>query len=143
MSDRVFGLICILLAGFFIWQATQIETGFIVDPMGPRAFPIVVGVGLAAAAVYPIVRPDPRPHWPAAGRLLEIAFAVALMIAYAQVLPKLGFVGSTAIAAALLSWRLGSKPMTAALAGGAISILIYAVFHLVLGLSLARGPWGF
>jgi putative tricarboxylic transport membrane protein len=143
MSDRIFGVLCILLAGFFIWQATQIQTGFIVDPMGPKAFPIVIGVMLAVAAIYPIVRPDPRPDWPAAGRLVEIVFAVALMLAYAQLLPRIGFVVATAATAALLSWRLGAKPVMAGLAGIAIAVLIYAVFHLILGLSLARGPWGF
>ncbi len=143
MSDRVFGVVCILLAGFFIWQATLIETGFIVDPMGPKAFPIVIGVTLAIAAIYPIVRPDPRPDWPAAGRLLEIVFAVAVMIAYALALPRFGFVLSTAVAGGLLSWRLGTKPLAAAAAGIAIAVGIYVIFHLVLGLTLAPGPWGF
>jgi putative tricarboxylic transport membrane protein len=143
MSDRVFGIVCILLAAFFVWQATLIETGFIVDPMGPRAFPIVIGITLAAAAIYPIVRPDPRPDWPAAGRLLEILFAVAVMIAYALALPRFGFVLSTAVTAALLSWRLGTRPAVAAAAGIAIAIGIYVIFHLILGLTLAKGPWGF
>jgi putative tricarboxylic transport membrane protein len=111
--------------------------------MGPKAFPIVIGVTLALAAAYPIIRPDPRPDWPAAGRLLEIVFAVALMIAYAQFLPRVGFVAATAVAAGLLSWRLGAKPVMAAVAGVVIAVLIHVVFHLVLGLSLARGPWGF
>ena len=143
MSDRVLGVACILLAGFFIWQATLIETGFIVDPMGPKAFPIVIGITLAIAAIYPIVKPDPRPDWPAAGRVLEIVFAVAIMIAYAMALPRFGFVLSTAVAAGLLSWRLGSRPPAAAVAGIAIAAGIYLIFHLVLGLTLARGPWGF
>ncbi len=143
MSDRIFGVFCALLAGFFIWQATQIQTGYIVDPMGPRAFPIAIGVTLALAAVYLIVRPDAHAGWPAAGRLAEIVFAAALMLAYAQALPRIGFVASTATAAALLSWRLGSRPLMAVVAGIAIAVLIYVIFHLILGLTLARGPWGF
>ncbi len=132
-----------MLAALFIWQATQIETGFIVDPLGPSAFPIIIGVVLALGGLYAIVRPDAAPDWPAPGRLLEIVFAVAVMIAYALVLPSLGFVLSTAVAASLLGWRLGSGPVSAALAGVAIAVGIYVIFHLILGLSLARGPWGF
>jgi putative tricarboxylic transport membrane protein len=143
MSDRVFGIACVLLSGFFIWQATQIQTGFIVDPLGPKAFPYIIGAMLAIGGIYPIVRPDPSPDWPAIGRIVEIIFAVAIMIAYAEVLPPLGFVVSTAVAAALLSWRLGSRPLVAVVAGIAIAVLIYGIFHLVLGLTLARGPWGF
>ena len=143
MSDRIFGVVCVLLAAFFIWQATQIEAGFIVDPMGPKAFPIVIGIVLAFGGLYPILKPHPQPDWPAGGRLLEIVFAVGVMIAYALVLPRFGFTLSTAVAAALLGWRLGSRPIVAALSGIAIAVAIYAIFHLILGLSLARGPWGF
>jgi putative tricarboxylic transport membrane protein len=65
------------------------------------------------------------------------------MIAYAQVLPEIGFVASTAIAAAVLSWRLGSRPLNSVLAGIGIAAIIYVIFHTILGLNLARGPWGF
>ena len=65
------------------------------------------------------------------------------MIAYAMVLPRIGFVVATAVAAGLLGWRLGSGPVAAAVGGVAIAVGIYVVFHLILGLSLARGPWGF
>ena len=143
MSDRLFGGACLLLAAFFIWQATQIRLGFIVDPLGPRVFPIIIGVVLAVGGLYPLLRPDPRPEWPTAAGLLEIVFAVAVLIAYAALLPRLGFTASTAIAATLLSWRLGSRPLTALASGIVIAVGIYVIFHLVLGLSLARGPWGF
>ena len=55
----------------------------------------------------------------------------------------LGFVIATAFAAAFLSWRLGAGIIQAVIAGVAISVGIYVVFHLALGLSLARGPLGF
>ena len=45
-----------------------------------------------------------------------------------------------------LSSELGpywQNPLLALVAGVAIAVGIYVVFHLVLGLSLARGPWGF
>ncbi|MCA1972740.1 MAG: tripartite tricarboxylate transporter TctB family protein [Caenispirillum sp.] len=142
-SDRIFGGVGLALAAFFIWQATQIELGFSSDPLGPRSFPIIIGGVMALACIYPLVKPDPEADWPGIGRLLEIALAVAVLIAYALALPIVGFVLATAVAAGILSWRLGSRPTGAALAGIGISVGIYVVFHLVLGLSLARGPWGF
>lgn len=143
MADRSLGLFCVALAAFFIWQATQIQVGIIVDPLGPSAFPIIIGATLGLAGLYPIFRPDPAPEWPALARLLEIGFAVALMIAYAMALPLVGFVIATFVAAGILSWRLGAPPLKAVLAGIGTSIGIYAVFHLILGLTLARGPLGF
>ena len=143
MSDRIFGGIGLLLAAFFIWGATQIELSFISDPVGPRTFPMIIGAVLGLASLVILLRPDAEPHWPPLGRIAEIAGAVAVMVAYALLLPKLGFVIATAGASGILTWRLGTRPVWAVVTGIATSLGIYAVFHLVLGLSLARGPLGF
>ncbi|WP_457937657.1 tripartite tricarboxylate transporter TctB family protein [Mesorhizobium sp. 10J20-29] len=143
MSDRILGGICVALAAFYIWGATQIQLSFISDPVGPRTFPIIIAVLVGLSGLAIMLRPDPEPEWPAMGRFLEIAAAVVVLVAYAQVLPELGFVISTAFAAAFLSWRLGAGPIQATIAGILIAVGIYVVFHLILGLSLARGPFGF
>ena len=143
MSDRIFGGIGLALAVFFVWQATRIELSFISDPLGPRAFPIIIGILLGLASLVILVRPDAAPKWPRAGRLFEIAVSVAVMVAYAMLLPEVGFVIATAVAAAYLTWRLGTGPLWALVTGAGTSLGIYAVFHLILGLSLARGPLGF
>lgn len=143
MSDRIFGGIGLALAIFFIWGAFQVELSFIVDPIGPRTFPIIIGTLLGIASLVILLRPDPEPAWPALPRLLEIGAAAVVMLAYAVLLPELGFVIATAIAAAYLTWRLGTAPLQSLVAGVLTSVGIYVVFHLVLGLSLARGPLGF
>ena len=143
MSDRILGGASVVLAIFFIWAATQIELSFLSDPVGPKTFPIIIGVMVGVAGLVIMLRPDPEPQWPALGRILEIVAAVVVMVAYAELLPELGFVIATAIAAAFLSWRLGAGPIQAVIAGIAISVGIYVIFHLILGLSLARGPFGF
>ncbi len=143
MGDRLFGGIGLALAAFFIWQATNIQTSFITDPVGPKTFPIIIGVLLGVSSVVIMLRPEPRPDWPAAGRLAEIGLAVVVLLAYTYALPEVGFVIATAVAAAFLSWRLGTAPVQALIAGIGISVGIYVVFHLILGLSLAKGPFGF
>ena len=143
MNDRVLGGIGLAVSVVFIWMATQIELSFISDPVGPKTFPIIIGVMFALASLVMVLKPDPDPHWPAAGRLIELGATLLVLIGYAQLLPVLGFVIATAITAAYLSWRLGAKAIAAVTAGLCISFGIYAVFHLILGLSLARGPLGF
>ena len=142
-SDRVFGLIGIAVAVFYAWQATTIQESFIQDPVGPKVFPYIIAVILGLTSFVFVLKPDPDPEWPKIGRFAEIGIATLVLVAYALFLPEVGFLVSTAIGAAFLSWRLGSKPFPALLAGAGISVLIYTVFHLVLGLSLAKGPWGF
>lgn len=143
MSDRIFGGIGLILAIFFGIQATMIETAFISDAVGPSVFPIAVAVVMGLSSLYFLLKPDPEPDWPRAGRLAEIGLAALAMFAYAQLLPVLGFVIATVFAAGYLSWRLGARPLEAVLVGLGSSVGIYVVFHLVLGLSLARGPLGF
>lgn len=143
MSDRVFGGIGLALAAFIVWGAMQIELSFISDPVGPRTFPIIIAVVMGVSSLVVLLRPDPDPHWPALPRLLEIGGAVVVMVGYALLLPDLGFVLATAIASAWLTWRLGTAPLWSVVAGVLIAVGIYVVFHLILGLSLAEGPWGF
>ena len=142
MADRILGVIGLALAAFYIWQATQIQVSFISDPIGAKTFPIIIGLLLGISSLVILLRPDPEPDWPVAGRLMEIGAAILVLLAYAYFLPDLGFVIATTLAAAYLAWRLGAPPLHAIAAGVAIAVGIYVVFHLILGLSLARGPFG-
>lgn len=143
MSDRALGGAGLALSAFYIWQATRIQESFISDPVGPKGFPFIIGAALAVASLVVILRPDPAAQWPAPAKLLEILLAAGVMVAYGMLLPELGFVIATLLAAAYFSWRLGARPVEAGAAGVAISLGIYAVFHLALGLTLAEGPLGF
>lgn len=142
MTDRIFGAAMVALAAFFIWGAFQIQLSFITDPLGPRAFPIVIGIVLGICGLVVALRPDPDPEWPALSRIIEVGAAAVVFIAYGQLLPDLGFLICTFGVGAYLSWRLGSRPLEALLAGAILSIGIYVIFHLILGLNLARGPFG-
>ena len=143
MSDRIFGGFGLLLAIFYIWAATIIKDSFMVDVVGPRAFPYMVGTVLAICSIYFMIRPDSEPVWPAFRKFSEIVFAAAVMLLYAWALPEFGFLISTVFATAYLTWRLGTKPFWSLVTGVLTSGGIYIVFHLILGLSLAKGPLGF
>lgn len=143
MSDRILGGLGLLLSIGMIFAATQLPVPFISDPVGSKTFPIIVAVVMGLASLVILLRPDPAPMWPEMGRLVEIAAAVAVLVAYAMLLPEAGFVIATAVAAAYLSWRLGSPILAALLAGVLTSVGLYVIFRLILGLSLAEGPLGF
>ena len=113
------------------------------DAVGPRAFPYGIATVMALSSLWFLFKPDPEPEWPRMGRLAEIGLAALVMLAYAQLLPVLGFVIATAFASAYLTWRLGSTLVQSAIIGVSTALGIYVIFHLVLGLSLARGPLGF
>ncbi|MEC7300473.1 MAG: tripartite tricarboxylate transporter TctB family protein [Pseudomonadota bacterium] len=143
MSDRIFGVFGILLSIGYVFAALAIEESFLSDAVGPKAFPLIIAAILGLSSLAIVLRPDAEPQWPTLGRLAEIAAAVVVMILYAEMLPVAGFVIATAFAAAYLGWRLGSSALESVFVGVGTSVGIYVIFHLVLGLSLARGPFGF
>ena len=143
MSDRIFGVFGLLLAIGYVFAALAIEESFLSDAVGPKAFPLIIATILGLSSLVIALRPDAEPEWPALGRLVEVFAAVVVMILYAEMLPVAGFVIATAFAAGYLAWRLGSHPIEAVAVGIGTSVGIYVIFHLLLGLSLAKGPFGF
>jgi putative tricarboxylic transport membrane protein len=143
MSDRIFGAATIALSLLMMWATGLIEESFIQDPLGPKAFPLVIAGIMGISGLVIIFKPDAEPHWPSAVKLAELAATVGVFIAYAQTLPIAGFVLSTSVATAFLIWRLGGTTRQSLIGGVVIAIGIYAVFQHLLGLNLAKGPWGF
>jgi putative tricarboxylic transport membrane protein len=98
---------------------------------------------LAACGVAMFLRPDEDPVWPHRRKQIQLLWTIGAMILYVQFLPVVGFLVATAIGAGFLSWQLGASVKQACWGGFSISVSIYVVFKLILGLSLARGPFGF
>lgn len=142
-SDRVLGGVGLALAAFYAWAATIIPESFAQDVIGPKTFPFILAAIMAICSLYFLIRPNPEPRWPGLGRLAEIAAALVVMFAYAETLPLLGFVLSTIVITAYLTWRLGGGPVASLANGVGTSVGLYVIFELVFGLSLADGPFGF
>ena len=140
MSDRIFGLVVLLTALAFIASATQVQTSFLQDPVGPKAFPMAVGLVAGISGLVMIIRPDPDPVWPVGKKLLSIFFAVVVMVVYAYALKPLGFLIPTAITAAILSYQISPKAPIAAITGVGLSILLFLLFKYALGLGLVPLP---
>ena len=50
MADRVIFVGILVLAGVYFWATSQIPTLEIGDPLGPKAFPRLLGIGLLISA---------------------------------------------------------------------------------------------
>lgn len=51
MADRVIFVCILVLTGVYFWATSQIPTLEIGDPLGPKAFPRLLGAGMIIAAV--------------------------------------------------------------------------------------------
>ncbi len=139
-SDRIFGLVALFVALAYIASATQIQTSFLADPVGPKSFPILVGSVAAISSLYMIFRPDPDPNWPVGRTWGALALAVVVLIGYAYSLKPMGFIVPTAIAAAILSYQISPNAQKAAMSGVGLSIGLFILFKFALGLGLIAFP---
>lgn len=141
-SDRIFGAVVTLVALAYIASATQIQSSFLADPVGPRTFPMLIGSVAAFCGILVALRPDPDPHWPALRTLGALVVAVVVLVGYAYALKPLGFLIPTAITAAILSWQISPRPLHAAISGVGLSIGLFVIFKYALGLGLIALPGG-
>ena len=141
-SDRVFGLVVILLALGYILSASQLRTSFLSDPMGSKTFPYMMGGVALICGLVMILRPEEEPEWPSFGSWIKIAFSVVTMIGYAYALKPRGFLLPTAVAAGLLSYLIAERVVPAILSGLGLSLGLFFIFKYALGLGLVPFPKG-
>jgi putative tricarboxylic transport membrane protein len=141
-SDRIFGLVSLFVALAYFASATQIQTSFLADPVGPKAFPIMIASVAALCSLYMIVKPDADPDWPAGRTWIALLVAVIVLVGYAYALKPLDFLVPTAIAAGILSYQISPRPGAAAIAGFGLSIGLFVLFRYALGLGLVPFPKG-
>jgi len=142
MSDRLTGLFIIVVALAFFAGATQLEAPFFADPLGPKAFPMMIASVALIAGMVMVLRPDEPPEWPELATIARLILATIILVFYAYSLKPLGFLLSTAAAAAALSYQINPNAMRSMLTGLALSIGLFFIFKFALGLSLFAFPRG-
>jgi putative tricarboxylic transport membrane protein len=141
-SDRIFGLVVLFVALAYIASATQIQTSFLADPVGPKAFPIIIGCVAGLSALFMILKPDPDPDWPGLKTFGALLVAALVLVIYAYTLRPFGFIVPTAFAAAILSFQIAPNLRAAVITGAALSVGLFVLFKFALGLGLVAFPKG-
>jgi len=141
-SDRIFGLVMTFLALAYIVSANQTQTSFLTDPVGPKGFPILIGIVWGISSIFMVLRPDPEPEWPVLRTVGALIFSVIILIGYAYALRPLGFLLPTAVTASILSYQISPHSKRAVLAGTGLSIGLFIIFKYALGLGLVPFPKG-
>lgn len=141
-GDRIFGLVMIFVALGYILSARNIETSFMSDPVGPRAFPYMIGAVMILCSLVMVLRPDADVEWPVGVTLVQLAIALAVLLGYAYIIDDLGFIIPTIIASGIISYLINPRPLAAALTGVGLGIGLFVLFKMILGLGLQGLPYG-
>ncbi len=140
MSDRLLGLSLLALAAAFGISAHGIEVPFAYEPVGPRAFPMLLAALLALGALYCLVRPDSEPEWPRGVLAIKQAACLATFIGYGWLFQSLGFIVSTGLACAVIAVLFGGRPLQAVATGAGLGVGFFLFFDKLLDVVLPRSP---
>jgi putative tricarboxylic transport membrane protein len=153
-TDKAQYLICAVLVavgGFLIYDALTLEAGFArVDPVGPRFFPIVIGIGLMVLAVILAIAiprgskgeaelgEDVDPNTPADWR--TVGFLVGLFVAVIVLVNPLGWAITGTLMFAGAATILGNRHYIRNLVIGAVlAVGSFYAFYSGLGIPLPAG----
>ncbi len=140
IGDRILGVLLLLLAVVYGWEASQFPEPFGgAEAVGPETFPLMLSVILGLSSIYLIVKPDPDQDWPGIKTLLDLAFVLVVLFIFAALLAPLGFVISTTFMVGVLCWRLGARPLQSGVTGVSCAVVVYVLFNFVLELHLPAG----
>lgn len=141
-ADTAFGVLMGLVALGFIAAASAIKPSFLSDPVGPKIFPIAIGVAALLFSAIMIIRPDPDPDMPSRPAQFRLIATLAALLGYAMTINQVGFIPSTVVTAGLLSYLISRKPVQAVVVGLGLAVGIFCLFRFLLGLSLVAWPRG-
>ncbi|MEO4047475.1 tripartite tricarboxylate transporter TctB family protein [Pseudomonas sp. CAU 1711] len=140
MYVRLFAAVWLLVCAFLAVIAWGFQAPFSYDPVGPRAYPLLLLTLMAAAALWLLCKPSDEPtppiSWPLA---LRVGLCVAALLAYALLFESLGFILSTALAGFALGLLFGGRPLPSALSGALMGGLLYLLFDYLLDVPLPLG----
>lgn len=152
MADRVIFACALVLTAVYFYATAQIPALEIGDPLGPKAFPRLLGIAMLVAAgmlLVEIVRAARKaPAQPAAGQQrpadyghLRVIAAITVWTAvYVAVFELLGYVIATSIYLIALMAYFHPRHWTANVLTSVLFCAgTYYMFNYMLGVSLARG----
>ena len=147
LTNRIIAALTLLLAAVYLYATTKIPTLEIGDPLGPKAFPILLGIGWIRAASLLCVETLKKEEAPAAkppdeGRrhLWMIGGVTAWTALYFGVFERVGYLVATAVYLIVLMAIFNKNKW---LANGLTSVLFavgsYVLFVKILGVTLPVG----
>lgn len=138
---RVPALILLGLAAAYGLEASRIAYAFSSDPLGPRAFPLLLAGLLGLLALAWLARPGRADPWPRGALLLQSVGFVALAFLAAWLFDRAGFLVAIGLLCAGVALMFRASPLQALAAGVGQAVLWWLIFARGLRIPLPTGSW--
>jgi putative tricarboxylic transport membrane protein len=140
MSDRVLGAVCVVASAAMAWAAQDYAAAISYEPVGPRAFPLLLACGLGLSGLWLVLRPTAG-----AGAFRGVPWkattlCAAAVLVYALLFQWLGFALATALMAVPVGMAFGGSWKQSLTGGAALGLVLFLLFDKVLDVVLPTGP---
>lgn len=141
MSERILGGLLLFISIAGIWIARSFEAPFSYEPVGPRAFPMLILALLGLSAIALMLEKKSDTTWAPPPVLKRIGTLFVIVLIYAWLFDKLGFVLATALMVIPVARFFGAT-WTQAVAGGVgLGAGLFILFDRLLDVALPTGLW--
>lgn len=146
MKQRILSVVLIFLCAGMAIAAWQYEAAYSYEPVGPRAFPLLLIGLLAAGALYLLFQPVESADSSTrvdAGMAVSISLCVVMLAIYATLFEVAGFLISSTLFAVCFARLYGGTWRNSTIVGVVIAITLYLLFEKVLDVPLPVGLLSF
>lgn len=148
LFQRLFSAGWLVACLVFAYLAWSYQAAFSYEPVGPRAFPLLMLGLMAAALLWLTLRPTRIEHKegePVLDRdsLRKVVACVVLMLVYAGLFEPLGFIVSSTLVGVLMGRLYGGRWKPSTIAAVLISLGLYVLFDRTLDVPLPLGVLDF
>lgn len=141
-ADRLFALVWLCLCAGMAIHLWQLAVPYAYEPLGPRAFPLLV-IGLMAVCCFILlVRPDPIVLDFRRAPLAHGVLLLGLLLSYAALFEAVGYPLATFFAMSGMARLFGGRWVTSLLTAGLVAGLGFVLFDQLLGVTLPLGLLG-
>src|SRR3546814_19236825 len=132
MNDRILGIAALVFAALMAWFGWDIQAPFSYEPVGPRAFPMLLALIIALCGLWLALkgREHAEPNPPGANS--RIFLMVVYCFLYALFFQVLGFIIATTAIPILVGRLFGGAWVQVAVGGGVMSVLFFLQFGIAL-----------
>lgn len=139
MNDRILGIGALVLSGVMIWQGVGLQAPFSYEPLGPRAFPLLVAAIMGLCGFWLVVKGGGQAEPNPPGANLRIAAMFLVIVGYALIYQSAGFIIATALMTALVGKLFGGGWRKPIIGGVVSSVFFFYLFDRVLDVVLPLG----
>ena len=144
LFQRIFASGLLIVCAGLAMMAWPYQAAFSYEPVGPRAFPLLMLALMALGLIYMIFRPSPVVHSeedPQLDRqtLTKIGLCVLLLLVFAGTFEPLGFILSSALVGIPMARLYGGRWLPSIVIISLMSVGLYLLFDKAMDVPLPLG----